>query len=147
MTLKNRIQEDMKSAMKAGDRARVGVLRMLMAAIKQQEVDTRSDTDDDAVISILTRMVKQRRDSVAQFRDGNRDDLAQAEEAEIVVLESYLPEQMADEEIDALVDRAIDETGAKSMRDMGAVMARLRPQVAGRADLGAVSGRVKARLS
>jgi len=147
MSLKDTIVADMKSAMKAGDKDRLGVVRMILAAIKQQEVDQRADMDDAAVLSVLNKMVKQRRDSVAQFRQGGRDDLADAEEAEIVVLESYLPEQMSDAEIDALVDQILDETGATGMRDMGKVMGLLKRKIEGRADLGRVSSKVKSRLA
>lgn len=147
MTLKERIQTDMKSAMKAGDKERLRVIRMLLAAIKQIEVDERRELDDAAVIGVLTRMVKQRRDSVAQFTEGGRKDLAAREETEIGVLEDYLPAPLTDEELDSVIDEAIAETGAAGIKDMGKVMGRVKDRVHGRADMGAVSGRVKGRLS
>jgi len=147
MTLKARIQSDMKSAMKAGDKDRLKVVRMILAAIKQIEVDTRIELDDAAVTAVLTKMVKQRRDSVTQFTDGNRQDLADIELAEIKVIEDYLPEPLSDDEIDALIDKAISDTGAAGMRDMGKVMAIVKGQAEGRADMGAISGRVKSRLA
>jgi uncharacterized protein YqeY len=146
MSLKARIQDDMKVAMKAGDKDRLRVIRMVLAAIKQQEVDQRSDLDEASVLSILNKMVKQRRDSVTQFRAGGRDDLADIEAAEIAVIETYLPQQLSDADIDSLIDAAIAETGASGMRDMGKVMAIIKQKAEGRADLGAVSGRVKAKL-
>jgi len=136
----------MKAAMKAGDKDRLKVVRMVLAAIKQQEVDQRIELDDAAVLTVLNKMVKQRRDSIAQFRDGGRDDLAAAEEAEILVLESYLPEQMDDAEVDALIDAAIGETGAEGMRDMGRVMGVLKKKAEGRADMAVVSSKVRERL-
>lgn len=147
MTLKARIQSDMKSAMKAGDKDRLKVVRMILAAIKQIEVDKRIELDDAAVTAVLTKMVKQRRDSVTQFTDGNRQDLADIELAEIKVIEDYLPEPLSDDEIDALIDKAISDTGAAGMRDMGKVMAIVKGQAEGRADMGAISGRVKSRLA
>lgn len=146
MSLKGKIQDDMKSAMKAGDKDRLRVVRMVLAAIKQQEVDRRSEVDDGDVVAIVNKMVKQRRDSVTQFREGNRDDLADAEETEIGVLEGYLPEQLSDAEIGTIIDEAIAATGASSMRDMGKVMAIVKSKAEGRADLGAISGKVKAKL-
>lgn len=147
MTLKERIQSDMKSAMKAGDKERLRVIRMLLAAIKQIEVDERREPDDAAVIAVLTRMVKQRRDSIAQFSEGGRKDLAAREETEIGVLEDYLPEPLSDEELDTVIDEAIAQTGAAGIKDMGKVMGRVKDRVHGRADMGAVSSRVKDRLS
>ena len=146
MSLKGQITEDMKASMKAGDKDRLKVVRLILSAIKQQEVDQRIELDDAAVLAVINKMVKQRRDSVTQFRDGNRDDLADAEESEIVVLETYLPEQMSDAEVDALIAEAIESTGAESMRDMGKVMGIVKQKTEGRADLGAVSGKVKSRL-
>lgn len=146
MSLKGRIQDDMKAAMKAGDKDRLKVVRMILAAIKQQEVDKRENLDDGDVLAIVNKMVKQRRDSITQFREGNRNDLADAEEAEIGVLEGYLPEQLSDAEIDAIIDQAIGTTGASSMRDMGKVMGIVKSRAEGRADLGAISGKVKAKL-
>ncbi len=146
MSLKGQITEDMKSAMKAGDKDRLKVVRLIMAAIKQVEVDQRIELDDTAVLTVLDKMVKQRRDSVEQFRKGNRDDLADVELAEIVVLEDYLPEQLGDAELDAMIDEAISSTGAESIRDMGKVMGQIKSKAAGRADMGAIGARVKARL-
>ena len=146
MSLKGAIQEDMKTAMKAGEKDRLKVVRLILSAIKQQEVDQRVELDDAAVLSIINKMVKQRRDSISQFRSGNRNDLADAEESEIEVLETYLPEQLSDAEIESIVEDAISTTGATSMRDMGKVMGIVKQKAEGRADLGAVSGKVKARL-
>ena len=147
MSLKARIQSDMKSAMKAGEKDRLKVIRMLLAAIKQIEVDERRELDEAGVLAVLTKMVKQRRDSVRQFEDGGRQDLADNERAEIAVLDDYLPQALSDDELDAAIVAAIEEAGAESVRDMGKVMAILKNRVQGRADMGAVSGRVKARLS
>ena len=144
--LKKQITEDMKSAMKAGDKDRLKAVRLIMAAIKQVEVDQRIELDDAGVLSVLDKMVKQRRDSVEQFEKGGRDDLAAIETAEIEVLETYLPEQLSADELAALVDETIAATGAESMRDMGKVMAQIKAKAAGRADMGAVSATVKARL-
>jgi len=147
MTLKSQIQEDMKSAMKAGDKDRLKVVRLLLAAVKQVEVDERVEMDDAAVLSVINKMVKQRRDSVTQFRDGGRNDLADIELAEIAVLEQYLPEQLSEDEIDTLIQKAIDESGAETIREMGKVMALVKSAAQGRADMGQVGARVKARLS
>ncbi|MGB5347484.1 MAG: GatB/YqeY domain-containing protein [Woeseia sp.] len=147
MTLKARIQSDMKDALKAGDKDRLKVVRMMMAAIKQIEIDERIELDDVAITTVLTKMVKQRRESIRQFVDGNRQDLADVEIAEITVLENYLPEPLSDDELDTIIAEAISETGAAGMRDMGKVMSIVKAQAEGRADMGAVSGRVKSRLS
>jgi uncharacterized protein YqeY len=147
MTLKLKLQDDMKSAMKSGDKDRLKVLRLMLAAIQQQEVDRRIELDDPAVLSVLTKMVKQRRDSVTQFRDGGRDDLADAEQAEIGVLEAYLPQQLSESEVDRLIEQAIADSGAASARDMGKVMATIKQKAEGRADLGQISHKVKARLA
>ena len=147
MTLKAQIYDDMKTAMKSGDKDRLKVVRLILAAIKQIEVDTRTEMDDPAVLAVLNKMVKQRRDSVTQFQDGNRDDLADIELAEIVVLEDYLPEQLSDAELDQMVDKAIADTGAESIRDMGKVMGQVKAQAQGRADMAAVGAKVKARLA
>jgi uncharacterized protein YqeY len=147
MTLKGQIYEDMKIAMKAGDKDRLKVIRLILAAIKQLEVDTRTEMDDPAVLTVLNKMVKQRRDSVCQFQDGNRNDLADIELAEISVLEDYLPEQLSDVELDQLVAKAIADTGAESIRDMGKVMGQVKAQAEGRADMAAVGAKVKARLA
>ncbi len=147
MSLKDQITQDMKSAMKAGDKDRLKVVRLMLAAIKQVEVDKRIELDDAAVLGVLDKMVKQRRDSVEQFEKGNREDLAAIERAEIAVLENYLPEQLSADELAALVDEVITATGAASMKDMGKVMGQIKAKAAGRADMGAVSAAVKERLS
>ncbi|MDH4048033.1 MAG: GatB/YqeY domain-containing protein [Gammaproteobacteria bacterium] len=147
MTLKSQIQDDMKTAMKAGDKDRLKVVRLLLAAIKQVEVDERIELDDAAVLSVINKMVKQRRDSVTQFQEGGRNDLAEIETAEISVLEQYLPEQLSDAEIDELINKAIADAGAESIRDMGKVMARIKEKAQGRADMGRVGAMVKARLA
>jgi uncharacterized protein len=146
MSLKAQITEDMKSAMKAGEKERLRVVRLILAAIKQVEVDQRIEMDDPAVLTVLDKMVKQRRDSVTQFQNGNRNDLADIELAEIAILETYLPEQMNAAELDELVIAAIAATGAASVRDMGKVMAEIKTKAAGRADMGAAGAKVKARL-
>ena len=147
MSLKNQIFEDMKSAMKAGEKDRLKVVRLIMAAIKQVEVDKREELDDAGVLNVLEKMVKQRRDSVEQFEKGNREDLAAIERAEIDVLQAYLPEQLSADEIAALVDDVIAATGAEGIRDMGKVMGQIKAKAAGRADMGAVSATVKERLN
>ncbi|NCF52676.1 GatB/YqeY domain-containing protein [Gammaproteobacteria bacterium] len=146
MSLKDTITDDMKAAMKAGDKDRLKIVRLILAAVKQVEVDQRIEMDDAAVLGVLDKMVKQRRDSIEQFQKGGREDLADIELAEISVLEDYLPEQMSDAEIDALVDAVIAATGAESIRDMGKVMGQIKAQAAGRADMGAIGSKVKARL-
>ena len=147
MSLKGTITDDMKTAMKAGDKDRLRVVRLMLAAIKQIEVDQRTELDDAAVLSVLDKMVKQRRDSVEQFQKGDRQDLVDIELAEIDVIEGYLPEQMSDAELEALIDAAISATSAESIRDMGKVMGQIKSKAAGRADMSAVGARVKARLS
>jgi len=147
MSLKGQIQEDVKTAMKAGEKDRLKVLRLITAAIKQVEVDERIELDDDvAVLGILNKMIKQRRDSITQYTDGNRKDLADIEAAEIEIIDVYLPEQLSDEELDELIDEAIATSGAESIRDMGKVMGAVKSKAAGRADMGAVSAKVKTRL-
>ena len=146
-SLKNQITEDMKSAMKAGEKDRLKVVRLILAAIKQVEVDKRIELDDATVLAVLDKMVKQRRDSVEQFENGNREDLAAIERAEIEVLETYLPEQLSADELASMVDEIIAATGAESMRDMGKVMGQIKAKAAGRADMGAVSATVKERLN
>ena len=146
MSLKDQITEDMKSALKAGEKDRLKVVRLIMAAIKQIEIDKRIELDDAAVLSVLDKMVKQRRDSIEQFQKGNRNDLADIELAEIVVLKNYLPEQLSDAELDAMIDAAIASTGAESIRDMGKVIGQIKAQAAGAADMGAVGAKVKALL-
>ena len=146
-SLKNQVTEDMKSAMKAGEKDRLKVVRLILAAIKQVEIDKRIELDDAAVLAVLDKMVKQRRDSVEQFEKGNREDLAAIERAEIEVLDTYLPEQLSADELAAMVDEVIAATGAESMRDMGKVMGQIKAKAAGRADMGAVSATVKERLA
>ncbi len=146
MTLKAQISDDMKSAMKAGDKDRLKVVRLMLAAIQQVEIDQRSELDDAAVLTVLDKMVKQRRDSVSQFTDGGRQDLADIEIAEIGVLEGYLPEQLAESELDEIIEQAIRDSGAESIRDMGKVMGKIKARAAGRADMGAVGAKVKERL-
>jgi uncharacterized protein YqeY len=147
MTLKARITEDMKAAMRARDAARLSTIRLLQAAIKQREVDERIELTDADVLSILDKMVKQRKDSITQFEAGHRPDLAAAEQAEIAVLQDYLPQPLSAPEVEALIDAAIAATGAAGVAGMGKVMAVLKPQLAGRADLAAASARVRARLA
>ena len=146
MSLKDQITDDMKSAMKAGEKDRLKVVRLILAAIKQIEIDQRIELDDAAVLGVIEKMVKQRRDSVDQFQKGNRQDLADIETAEIAILDTYLPEQLSDAEVDALIDAAIAATGAESIRDMGKVMGQVKAKAVGRADMGAVGAKVKARL-
>jgi uncharacterized protein YqeY len=149
MTLKDRITADMKDAMRAKAAARLSTIRLLLAAIKQREVDERTTLSDSDVIAVIDRMVKQRKDSIAQFDAGHRPDLANAERAELALLETYLPQRMSDAAIDAAIDAALAEarrSGAAGPALMGKVMATLKPQLAGRADMGAVSAKVKARL-
>ena len=143
MTLKGQLQDDMKTAMKAGDKDRLKVVRLIRAAINQIEVDQRIELDDAAVLGVLNKMVKQRRDSISQFRDGGRDDLADIELAEIVVIENYLPEQMSDDELDAMIAKAISDIGAESIRDMGKVMGVVKAKAEGRVDMAAVGAKVK----
>jgi uncharacterized protein YqeY len=146
-TLKDRITEDMKAAMRAREAERLGALRMLLAAIKQKEVDERIVADDAQVAAIVDKLIKQRRDSIAAFEQAGRTDLADKEKAEVVVLTAYLPAQASDEEVAAEVDAAIAATGAAGPQDMGKVMGVLKPKLAGRTDLSKVSGIVKARLA
>ena len=146
VTLKQHIQDDMKSAMKAGEKERLGVIRLILAAIKQIEVDQRIVLDDVQIIAVLDKMLKQRRDSIAQYTAASRTDLADVESAEVVIIQSYMPQALTDAEIDALVEQAVAEVGASSIADMGKVMALLKPNLQGRADMGAVSTRIKAKL-
>ena len=145
--LSKRINDDVKVAMKAKDKPRLGVLRLITAAIKQREVDERITLDDDQVLAVLEKMIKQRKDSIAQYEKAGRDELAQQEAFEIGIIQDYLPEQLSDDEIDALITEAISSSGAASMKDMGKVMGMLKPKLAGRADMGAVSGKIKAKLT
>jgi len=147
MTLKARIQEDMKSAMRAGEKEKLANIRMVMAAIKQREVDERIELDDAQVLSVIDKMVKQRRESISQFAAGGRADLVAKEEAELRLLSAYLPAPLTDTELDALISEAVTATGAASIKDMGKVMAAIKAKAAGRADMGAVGARIKARLS
>ena len=146
MAVKERIQEDMKSAMRSGEKERLATIRLIMAGIKQREVDERIVLDDVQVLSVIEKMVKQRRESIVQFEAGDRADLVAKENAELALLEAYLPTRLSDAEVDALIDEAIAATGATSMKDMGKVVAHVKNAAQGRADMGAVSGRVKARL-
>jgi uncharacterized protein YqeY len=146
MGLKERINEDMKAALRAGEKARLGALRLLLAAIKQKEVDERISLDDAAVVAVIDRMLKQRRDSITQFCAAGRQDLVDAETFEAGVLQAYLPAGLSSEEIDAAVAAALAETGAAGPGDMGRVMALIKPRLAGRADMAEVSKRVKAAL-
>ncbi|MCI0654340.1 MAG: GatB/YqeY domain-containing protein [Methylococcaceae bacterium] len=145
--LKGQLQADMKSALKAGDRKKLGVVRLMLAAIKQQEIDGRSELGDHGVIAVLDKMVKQRRDSAGQFRAAGRIDLADVEEYEIGVIQEYLPEPFTSEEVLRMVTAAVEECGADSVKELGKVMALLKPMMQGRADLGAVSREVKNLLS
>ena len=147
MSLKDKLQQDMKDAMRGGDKPRLGVIRLILAAVKQREVDERIELDDAQITTVLDKMSKQRRDSLEQYEKAGRDDLAGQEQFELDILKSYLPEQLGDAEIDALIEEAVQATGASSMKDMGKVMGQLKNKLQGRADMGAVSGKIKARLS
>jgi uncharacterized protein YqeY len=147
MALIDNLKEEQKSAMKAKAKARLGTIRLALSAIKQREVDERITLTDDDIIAVLTKMVKQRRDSVAQFESAGRQDLVEIEKAEITVLEEFMPQPLSDEEVSALVDNAITESGAAGMQDMGKVMGVLKPQIQGRADMGKVSGLVRSKLA
>lgn len=144
--LKQRIQEDMKAAMKGGDKRRLGVIRLIMAAIKQREVDERIELDDSQILAVLDKMVKQRRDSITQYEQAGRTELAEQEAFEIEVLQEYLPQPLSEDEINALIAEAIAGSEAESMRDMGKVMGILKPKMQGRADMGAVSALIKQQL-
>ncbi|MBX3703257.1 MAG: GatB/YqeY domain-containing protein [Steroidobacteraceae bacterium] len=146
MSLKDRITEDMKAAMRAGEKDRLSCIRMLQAGIKQREVDERIQLDDAQVLAVIDKMIKQRRESVTQFEAGKRADLVAKESAEIALLSSYLPAQLGDAELAAMIREAIAATGAASMKDMGKVMGWLKPKVQGRTDIGALSARIKAAL-
>jgi uncharacterized protein YqeY len=146
MSLKTRLSEDMKAAMKGGDKDRLGVIRLVNAAIKQREVDERIELDDTQVLAVIEKMLKQRRDSITQFRAAGREDLAGKEEFEVGVIQAYLPAQLGDAEIEAIVAKAIADSGASSAKDMGKVVGLVKPQVAGRADMGKVSALVKQKL-
>jgi len=145
--LKQRLQDEMKATMKGGDKPRLGVIRLMLAAIKQIEVDERIELDDDRIIAVLDKMTKQRRESANQYEQAGRDDLLEQEIYEIGVLKDFLPAALSDEEIDAMIEDAISTTGASSIKDMGKVMGKLKPQMQGKADMGAVSGKIKDRLN
>ncbi|MEW5781953.1 MAG: GatB/YqeY domain-containing protein [Pseudomonadota bacterium] len=147
MSLRERITEDMKSAMKAKDTARLAAIRLLIAAIKQKEVDERIVLDDAGVVGVIEKMIKQRKDSIAQYEAAKRQDLADAEKFEIEVLSAYMPQPLSADEVDAIVAQAIEESGAKAMAEMGKVMALVKPRIAGRADMSEVSKLVKAKLA
>jgi uncharacterized protein len=147
MSLKERITDDMKAAMRSGEKERLGVIRMITSAIKQREVDERISLDDAQVLSVLEKMIKQRKESLVQFQAGNRQDLVDKESAEITLLQGYLPSQLSGAEIDALISDAIADTGAATIKDMGKVMAVIKGKAQGRADMAAVGAKIKARLS
>ncbi len=147
MSLKTQLTDDMKAAMKAGEKPRLAVIRLINAAIKQKEVDERIELDDAAVLAVLEKMVKQRKDSISQYDAAGRDDLAQIERDEMAIIDTYLPEKLGEAEINAAIDVAIAETGANSPADMGKLMAVLKPKLAGQADMGLVSKLIKARLA
>lgn len=147
MSLKDQITEDMKNAMRAKDTARLGTIRLLLAAMKQKEVDERIELDDGTVVAIIEKLIKQRKDSISQFQAANRDDLVAIENAELIVLQTYMPEQMSEAEVAAVVAKAVTEVGATGPQDMGKVMGLVKSQLAGKADMGVVSAQVKAALT
>jgi uncharacterized protein YqeY len=147
MSLRERLQEDMKTAMRAGQKERLGTIRLILAAVKQREVDERITLDDSQVIAALEKMGKQRRESIAQFESGGRSDLVAKETAELAIITAYLPARLSDAELDALIQAAIKQTGAATVKDMGRVMNVIKSQAQGRADMAAVGARIKARLS
>ncbi|MFH1493167.1 MAG: GatB/YqeY domain-containing protein [Pseudomonadota bacterium] len=147
MSLRERITEDMKTAMRAKDTPRLGAIRLLQAAIKQREVDERIELDDAQVVAVIEKMLKQRRDSISQYEAANRNDLADVEKFEVSVLQTYMPQALSDAEVEQMVVDAIAASGAAGVKDMGKVMAAVKPQVAGRADMGKVSALIKAKLS
>lgn len=147
MSLQEQLKSRLKTAMLAKDKASVGTLRLLMAEIKQKEVDTRTTLGDEEILGVITKMVKQRRDSISQFEAAGRQDLVDAESAEITILQAFLPQPLSEAEIDALLEATLSQVGASGMQDMGKVMNALRPQVQGRADMGAISAKIKARLA
>jgi uncharacterized protein len=146
MSLKAQISEDMKNAMRAKDSVRLGAIRLLQAAIKQREVDERIELDDSNVIAVIEKMLKQRRDSIAAYESANRHDLADVEKFEVTVLQTYLPQQLTEDEIKAILEKIVVDSGAAGIKDMGKVMAEIKPLVAGRADMGKISGLIKTRL-
>ncbi len=145
--LKTRITDDVKTAMRSKDKQRLGTLRLLTAAIKQIEVDQRIELDDDNIVAVIEKMLKQRKDSIEQFEKAGRNELAEIEIKEVAILKEFMPEQLSDAEVETLIDEAIAATGAEAMKDMGKVMGILKPKLAGKADMGAVSGKIKAKLS
>jgi uncharacterized protein len=145
--LKQRIQDDVKAAMKAKDKARLGTLRLITSAIKQREVDERTELDDSQVLAILDKMIKQRRDSIKQYESAGRQELADQEKSEIVIIEDYLPAGLSEEEIATMIETALQEVGATGIQDMGKVMGKLKPQMQGRADMGKVSALIKQKLT
>lgn len=147
MALKDRVTEDMKTAMRAGDKERLATIRLILAAVKQREVDERITLDDSQVLAAIEKMIKQRKEAITQFEAGGRADLVAKETAEIGILQGYLPAQMSDAEIDTLIAEAIASTGAASIKDMGKVMGAVKAKAQGRADMGAVSARIKQKLS
>jgi uncharacterized protein len=147
VTLKTQITEDMKTAMRAKDSVRLGTIRLLQSAIKQREVDERIELNDGDVIAVIEKMLKQRRDSIAAFESANRTDLADIEKFEVTVLQNYLPQQLTEDEIKVILDQVVAETGAEGVKDMGKVMAAIKPLVAGKADMGKISGLIKVRLA
>ncbi|MFT5112016.1 MAG: hypothetical protein ACI8P9_001339 [Parasphingorhabdus sp.] len=147
MDLKSRIVDDMKSAMRAKDAPRLETIRLIRAAIQRKELDDRLELDDQGVVVVLQKMLKQGRDSISQFEQGGREDLAKKEQYSVVVLQEYLPEPLSSDQLDALINEAMVATGAAEMRDMGKVMGWLKPKIDGRADMGGVSGKIKQRLS
>ncbi|TKB56796.1 GatB/YqeY domain-containing protein [Ferrimonas aestuarii] len=147
MSIIERLKEEQKVAMRAKDKARLGTIRLALAAVKQLEVDGQKTLTNDEAIAVLTKMVKQRRDSISQYEAANRQDLADVEAAEVVVLQEFLPQPLTEEELAALIEQAMTDSGASSMQDMGKVMGLLKPQIQGRADMGAVSGLIRARLN
>ncbi len=147
MSLKDRILQDVKDAMRARDKPRLATIRLITATIKQQEVDERIELNDAQVLALLDKMCKQRRESISQFEKAGRDDLIAQEESELALIQTYLPEQLGEDEITALIDAAMADTGATSIKDMGKVMGQLKPKLQGRADMGAVSALIKAKLA
>ena len=145
--LKKRITDDMKSAMKAKDKQALKAVRMILEAIKQKEIDERIELNDAQVMTVIQKMVKQRKDSISQFSDAGRTDLVEIEEAELEIINNYMPEQLSDEEVESVVDRAINDSGANSMKDMGKLMGMLKSQLQGKADMSLVSQLIKSRLS
>lgn len=147
MTLRQRLTDDMKTAMKAGDKPRLGVIRMALAAVKQKEIDERIEMDDTAVLTVIEKMVKQRKDSESQYKEAGRDELAEQEAYEITVLKDYMPQPLSDAELDQLIQDCMAQSGASSMQDMGKVMGLVKQQAQGKADMQQVSAKVKAALS